>query len=125
MPPSLSLEQRLSALSNAQPAPAHTSRSNTGDSYPYRETVHRGSTSSGFNSSPSTRKLKAFASNLHAPSWMTLKKSGLHGQERGGEYAFVISREDEEHQNRLVQEVLGNLIFQAGVDYEYVVSCRA
>ena len=134
MPPSLTLKQRLSALSNAQSVPPvgsptpnpnsnssypHTSRSNTADSYPRREPVHRSSTSS-FSSSPSTRKLKAFASNLHAPSWMTLKKSGFHGQERG-QYAFVISREEEEHQNRLVQEVLGNLIFQAGVDYEYVV----
>lgn len=55
---------------------------------------------------------------MHAPAWMKRPHGfGSHHQQRGEAQQRVYADEEV----RMVQEVLGRMIFQAGVDYECVV----
>jgi Rho GTPase-activating protein 1 len=111
MPPhSLNLKQKLSALSLAQSAP---SSPNPNYGRPSRGGNSTDAYANNTNGSylSATAKRKMF---LHAPSWMK-KPHGFRSHHQRGEHVYG----DEEM--RLVQEVLGQMIFQAGVDYECVV----
>lgn len=119
MPPqSSNLKQKLSALSLAQSAPSSPNtnygRSNRGGGNNNGTDAYANNNTNGAHMS-ATAKRKTF---LHAPSWMMMKKpNGLGGgtHQHKGEHVHG----DEEM--RLVQEVLEQMIFQAGVDYEYVL----
>ncbi|KAF9527505.1 hypothetical protein CPB83DRAFT_855894 [Crepidotus variabilis] len=101
VPPSMTLKQKLASLSLAQSAPSsshpiypHTRQGNSNDSYAYSP------------SSPTSKRKMFFTS---ATTW--LRK---HGIGDSGENQYSAGDED----SRIVQEVLGKMIFQAGVDYE-------
>jgi len=112
MPPqSSNLKQKLSALSLAQSAPSTPNLN-------YGRPSRGGNNTDGYANNTNGPHMSATAKRkmfLHAPSWMK-KPNGLGAHHHKGEHVYG----DEEM--RLVQEVLGQMIFQAGVDYEYVVS---
>ena len=110
MPPqhSLNLKQKLSALSLAQSAPSSPNPNYGRPSRGGGSTDAYANTNSPLNA---TTKRKMF---FHAPAWMK-KPHGFGSQHQHG--LGVYGEED----LKMVQEVLGQMIFQAGVDYEYVV----
>lgn len=110
MPPqhSLNLKQKLSALSLAQSAPSSPNL-NYGPSRAGNGTdAYASNANSPLNA---TAKRKMF---FNAPSWMK-KPHGFGSPYQHG--PGVHGEEDV----KMAQEVLGQMIFQAGVDYEYVV----
>lgn len=115
MPPSsLTLKAKLSALALAQSSPSPPSSH-------YYNHAHEDSSTTPTSSASTKRKI--FQSHAHlAPSWWKNPlRHHVNGwnSNRGEEESNRHVYGDEE--KKVVQEVLGKMIFQAGVDFEYVV----
>ena len=112
---SLNLKAKLSALALAQSSPSpsnHFYNHAHGDHVPTTPT----------DSSSNKRKM-FFQSHAHtASSWLKkpLRNHGWSSNHDDGE--SNVGRDYGEEEKRVVQEVLGKMIFQAGVDFEYVAS---
>lgn len=110
VPPSFNLKQRLAALSLAQSSPSSP------DDAKYQQA--RNLDSRDFSHPPPITpngKRKFFST----PNWVkkAQEEGGAFNRERDIEPAY----RDEE--KRLVQDVMSKMIFQAGVDFEYVLFC--
>ncbi len=115
MPPSsLNLKAKLSALALAQSSPSPPSNH-------YYSHAHGNSPTTTPTDSSNKRKM-FFQSHAHtASSWLKkpLRNHGWSSNHDDGESNGHVYGDEEK---RVVQEVLGKMIFQAGVDFEYVAS---
>ena len=111
VPPPFNLKQRLAALSLAQSSPSSP------DNAKYQQARSFDSSGSSYLPPITPNSKRKFFST---PNW--IKKVQDEGEVFNRERDTESTYGDEE--KRLVQDVTSKMIFQAGVDFEYVPFCR-